>query len=807
MKKLLLISLVLCGMHSVATAQLGVITTIAGTGTSGHTGDGGAATAAQLDFPHGLAKHPLTGLIYFTEALNTSSNHYIRTIDPSTGIINTIAGTGAAGYNGDGIPATAATLSQPFDMVFDAAGNLYFCDETNDRVRRIDNTTGIITTIAGNGTHGYGGDGVVATSEAMADPSGIAIDAAGNLFISERHRIRKIDMSTGLIYNIGGSGSPSYSGDGAAVSGATFSFNNFLSFDNSGNLLVSDNGNHCVRKILAISGVVTPSSTITLLAGTPGLPGTSGDGGAATAAKLNYPGGILVNSADYIFIVDNDNSKIRGIDPATGKISTIGATGTVGFSGDGGPVVFSKMNTPRDILWDGGEKYYISDAYNNRVRRTTISSQPYVICMGQCITLASSMAGVSYSWAPSAGLSSSTAQYPQACPTTNTVYTVTVTDGMGGTSTEMLTVTVNPLPSGGTISGATAVCRNVPTTLTTTGTPGGTWTSSATTFATVGASSGVVTGAVLIGNAGAHTVTITYSVSNMYGCTASSTFNIKIKGIPSIYGSPWICTGELNTLTASPSSTLYGSGSWSCSACSTVTTAIIPPNKGTIISSATGAMGIATYTYTYTNPSDANYCSGSASVNMGAVAFPTLTVTGNNVLSTSGSITCSPSSSVLHVTGGSALGYTWSPSSSSVTNISCTSCGNPTITAVSAGAQVYTVSGYGSYCITPATKTYTVTVNACKPGREEETGVDAFSTDKTDVLVMPNPSNGTFTLTLPQGIAAAAITITDVTGKIVQTRIASADKTDFNMDAFPAGMYLITVVTEDKKYHVKLLKE
>lgn len=468
MKKIIILSLILFGINMSASAQLGIISTYAGTGTAGHTGDGGLATAAQIDFPHGMLRSPVTGLIYFTEA-GTGNNHYIRTIDPSTGIINTIAGTGTAGYGGDNGPATAATLNHPFDMVLDASGNLYFCDEKNDRVRKIDATTGVITTIAGNGINGYGADNVAATSVPMNDPSGIAIDASGNLFISERHRIRMIDAS-GIITTIGGNGLPNYYGDGNPVMYASFSFNNFLSFDNNGNLLVSDNGNHCVRKIIASSttGLIDPSCTIMLLAGTPTVAGYSGDGGLATSAKLRYPGGILVNSSNDIFIADNDNNTIRRIDHATGIIKTVAGTGVPAFSGDGGPAINAKMNTPRDIIWDGVGNYYISDALNNRIR--AVDGSPVLsVCPGSCITLTAS-AGVAYSWSPATGLSSSTEQNPTACPAVPTVYTVTVTDASGGTHTSMVAVSIATPPN--VNANAIPVCT-VPGTLTATSTYGG----------------------------------------------------------------------------------------------------------------------------------------------------------------------------------------------------------------------------------------------------------------------------------------------------------------------------------------------
>lgn len=541
MKNRILLLLAFCIIHISTRAQLGVIGTEAGIGVAGHTGDGGLASLAQISFPHGITRSVVSGKIYFSE--NGTNCHYIRMIDPSTGLISTVAGIGTHGYSGDGGLATAAGLNHPFDMVIDVNENIYFTDEKNNRVRMIDNATGIISTIAGTGVAANGADGT-ATSSDVNNPSGIAMDAAGNLFISERHRVRKIDLSTGLISTIGGSASVSYTGDGGPVSAAGFSFNNFLNFDNYGNLLVTDNGNHCIRKIDAVGGVITPSCIINTIVGT-GIAGAGGDGGVATSAELFFPGTALVNATDYMFVLDNENNKVRGVDPSTNIINTVGATGVPGYSGDGGPAVLAQFNTPRDMAIDNQGNYYITDAQNHRVRSIFKGPKPYFVCEGSCIPLACTP-GVSYSWLPVTDLSDPLVQNPVACPSATTEYTVTITDASGGTTIETVMVVVNPLPAAITGAGSTP-CAGSAVALSSS-TPGGNWYSADLSIAVVDGVTGIVTG--MSGG----TALISYMLPT--GCL--TTTNVTFSGV--IEGNNSVCQGSTIALSGTPSG-----GTWSSS--------------------------------------------------------------------------------------------------------------------------------------------------------------------------------------------------------------------------------------------------
>ncbi len=365
MKKSLTSALFFLGLLALGKpSQAQTISTIAGTGTAGFSGDGGPATAADMNIPHGLVTDA-AGNIYFSDA----SNYRIRKINTS-GIITTIAGTGSAGFSGDGGPATAAALNTPFSVAMDAGGNFYFCDISNHRVRKI-NTSGIITTIAGDGVPSTTGDGGPATAAEVNNPSGICVDPSGNVYFVENHGevVRKINTS-GVISTIAGTvGTLGYTGDGGAATAATFHNPNYLSIDGTGNLYVSDNGNHAIRKI-------NTSGIISTFAG--GTAGFAGDGGQATAASLYFPAGTVADRSGNFYIADYNNHAIRKVD-ASGIITTIaGIGGTAGFSGDGGPATAATLNFPVEIAYSSTGYFLIADSDNQRLRKfTTVNLPPH----------------------------------------------------------------------------------------------------------------------------------------------------------------------------------------------------------------------------------------------------------------------------------------------------------------------------------------------------------------------------------------------------------------------------------------------
>ena len=216
------------------------------------------------------------------------------------------------GYSGDGGPATSALLKYPVAIAVDNAGNVYFSDNGNDCIRKITVATGIITTIAGNGIQGYSGDGGVATSARLSYPFGIAVDGSGNIYFADwgNQRIRKVNAATGMITTIAGTGMQGYSGDGGTAINAQFNRPYGLTLDRAGDLYIAEAGNNCIRKITAANGIITT------IAGT-GNAGFSGDAGLATAAQLQGPIGVAVDSSGNVYIADEVNDRIRKISPGT----------------------------------------------------------------------------------------------------------------------------------------------------------------------------------------------------------------------------------------------------------------------------------------------------------------------------------------------------------------------------------------------------------------------------------------------------------------------------------------------------------
>ena len=334
----------------------GTITTIAGTGVRGYSGDGGPAVQAQLAVPSGVAVDG-NGNLYIADEYNSR----IRRVDDS-GTITTIAGGGEGGSNGDGGPAHMAKLSSPQDVAVDSAGNLYIADYGNARIRRVDHN-GTITTVAGSGFGSYGGDNGLAVQAQLARPRGMVLDSNGNLFIADtgNHRIRRVDAS-GTITTIAGTGEDGYSGDGGLAVEAQLNEPRGVAVDGSGNLYIVDRYNNRIRRIDA-------TGIITTIAGT-GRDGYSGDGGPATQARLDSPSSLAVDNAGNLYIADRGNNSIRRVD-ASGTITRVAGngSGSWGYSGDGGPAVAAQLGDPNDVVVDSAGNFYIVERANSRIRR------------------------------------------------------------------------------------------------------------------------------------------------------------------------------------------------------------------------------------------------------------------------------------------------------------------------------------------------------------------------------------------------------------------------------------------------------
>ena len=341
-------------------AQAQIITTIAGNGIGGYTGDGGAATAAELNTPAGVVVDA-AGNVYMTDF----NNNRIRMVS-TAGIISTYAGTGVGGFSGDGGQATAAELYNPTEVAVDAAGNVYVADQGNNSIRKV-STAGIISTFAGNGTMlsyscttCYGGDGGQATAAELWEPAGVVVDAVGNVYIADygNSRIRTVNTA-GIISTFAGNGTNAYSGDGGQASSAELYGPNGVAFDAAGNVYIADTDNNRIRE-------VTTAGIISTIAGN-GTTGYSGDGGQATAAELNLPYGIAVDAASNVYIAVERNNRIRTVSTA-GIISTVAGNGTLGYSGDGGQATAAEFNYPYGVAIDAAGNLYIDDESNERIR-------------------------------------------------------------------------------------------------------------------------------------------------------------------------------------------------------------------------------------------------------------------------------------------------------------------------------------------------------------------------------------------------------------------------------------------------------
>jgi sugar lactone lactonase YvrE len=280
------------------------LSTVAGTGLPGYTGDGGAAGAAQIGNPDGIFRDT-AGNWYITD----EHNDVVRKINAHTGFISTVCGSGSGGFGGDGAAATTANMELPGGACVDVAGNIYIPDYGNQRIRKVSAATGIIATIAGTGTSGYSGDNGPATNARVSYPNSICLDSAGNIYFSERGNnvIRKINAATGTISTVAGSNVQGYSGDGASAVSAELSEPNSVFVDKAGYMYISDYGNNVIR-------AVTPAGIIHTIAGT-GAAGYTGDGGPATAATFRGLTAVFVDDTGYIFVADGDNSVIRKITP------------------------------------------------------------------------------------------------------------------------------------------------------------------------------------------------------------------------------------------------------------------------------------------------------------------------------------------------------------------------------------------------------------------------------------------------------------------------------------------------------------
>ncbi len=559
MKKNLLIILAL-SFTALSSVQAQIISTVVGKYFSGiHSGDGGPATNAGLDHPFGVAIDS-RGNLYVSEYM-----YYIRKIDHD-GIITTIAGNGnIPGPLGDGGPATAAYIDMVTDLAMDASDNLYIVDHGNSRIRKIDKA-GIITSVVGGGL--ATADGVMATNAKCENPNGMTVDAAGNLYIAVGSVVRKVDASTGKINTIAGNGTPGYSGDGGAAAAARLDGAYDVAINKAGELFITDQNNNTIRKV-GTSGII---STIAGSASLP--PGYGGDGGPAVASVLNVPWGIAVDVSGNVIFTDTYNNLIRKIDVGTNIITTVaGFIGGSSYSGDGGPATAAQCGSA-NVAVDCGNNLFLPGSLSH-VRKVTYTNTPLFnatkdtlqACMSAPPKLVDTLLtatdpDIAYplDWtvdvAPAHGTIGGVTYSTLSTGSTIMPSGITYTPAPGYLGLDSFTimvgycsqvadwrkvyVNVNPVPTVANITGdVDTVCR-WRTIVLSDATPGGVW-SVATTAA-------VVSGPGLI-TAGAYggVVTAQYTVTNSVGCPTTKTFNVRIIE----------CITEVNNITNAASINVY----------------------------------------------------------------------------------------------------------------------------------------------------------------------------------------------------------------------------------------------------------
>lgn len=332
------------------------IQTYVGTGEKGYTGDGGPAASALLSEPF-MCAFDAQGNLFLAEA----TNHCVRKVDKATGIITTVAGTGNEGYSGDGGPATQATFNQPYSLQIDGNGDIYIVDRLNFVIRKVGGVTGIITTVVGTGVAGYSGDGGSGTAAQLKEPNDCFLDGLGGLLIADiqDQRIRRLNLSTGIINTFAGNGQKERTGDGGPAIEAGILGARAVCNDGQGNTYISEREGNGVRRIDSMGRMST-------IAGT-GEGGYTGDGGPALTSTWGAPKALRCDQQGNILVVDTENHAIRKIDVSTGIVTTV-AGGHKGGEGDGGDAVNAGMDRPHGADVDAQGNIYIADSNNHRVR-------------------------------------------------------------------------------------------------------------------------------------------------------------------------------------------------------------------------------------------------------------------------------------------------------------------------------------------------------------------------------------------------------------------------------------------------------
>ncbi len=764
-----------------------VINTIAGNGTAVYGGDSGPATAAGFVQPWGIAVSP-TGNKYISDF----SDNRIRKVS-TTGVISTLAGTGTGGYSGDAGAAVSAKINSPRGLALDVAGNLYIADQNNHVIRRV-TPSGIISTFAGTGVSGYTGDGGSALGARLSYPQAVAVDRNGNILITDlNYVVRKVN-SSGIISTIAGTaGISGYTGDGGAATAATFATPYGICTDTAGNIYVADNGNHVIRKITK-TGIISTYCGI-------GTPGYTGDGGAATAAQLNYPMGVVADSAGNLYIGDESNNVVRHITRA-GIISTLAGKGVSGYSGDRGMAILAKLSLPTSVSCDGQGNVYVVDHGNYVMRKIDLTNRAPAFTAGASahIVMCESAPGLNIdsllairdsnlnqteTWSRIVAPHHGTATGSYAVASTDSIVTplgfsyrptvgysgtdsfkIKISDGALSNSI-MIYVTVNPTPPLSPIGGPAYACTGRLDTLTDTAS-GGVW-AAQNGNVIISSSTGVV------GGIAPGIDTVFYS-KVMAGCTNSVSRIITVYPTStSIVGETITCKDHSITLTASPTG-----GVW------TATDTLATINSGGLIDAI--HPGFDTMVYTITNA--CGVFSAQHPVTINDIVIPYVLIT-----ATPGSVIPPGATDTLTVSTPGSTGiftYQWQkngldiPGATNGSYISNAFADNDSITCIV----------YNHPCTYYAFGWIYIIIS--------DAGVTSTNMPGIALHLMPNPNSGTFTLqgTLPGAATQARIQVANMLGQTVYTDVADVQNGELKKqitigNELPEGMYLLHLITND----------
>ena len=751
----------------------GNISTFAGSATAGYTGNGSAATNAQLNMPKSIALDG-SGNLYIAD----SSNNVIRMVNASTGVITTYAGNHTAGYSGDGAAATTATLNTPTGVAVDGAGNVYIADSLNNVIRKVDAVTGNISTWAGTGTQGYNGDNGPATSATMNSPQAIAFDFEGNGYISDANNnvIRKASSATGTIATIAGTGTAGYSGDSGAAVSAKLNLPQGLVLDSSGNLYIADSQNQRIRKVDALTGIISTIAGISSA-------GYTGDGGPAASASLSSPEDVELDPAGNLYIADSGNNVVRKISALTAVVSTAFGTGTASFSGDGGSASSATFHSPVFVVRSPGGNLYIDDSLNNRIRKIDLLDAPSLTLP---VTAYAATSAASYQTVENSGTSSLTiaslvSSSPNftlggaspTCATTNQVVTaggscligVEFTPSSLGAMNGTITLNDNALNAGGSAQSfavnGTAI-QAVPTITFTV--PNQTYGVSPFTVSATSNSAGAITYSVVSGPATISGSTVTITGVGTVVLQASQAANGNYTA--GTQNASFTVLAAAPTITFTVSNQTYGVSPFTVSATSNSAGAItysVVSGPATISGSTVTITGVGTVVLQAAQAANGNYTAGTqnASFTVSAAA-PTITFTVSNQ-------TFGVSPFTVSATSNSAGAITYSvvsgPATISGSTVTITGVGTVALQAAQAANGNYTAGTQNaSFTVSAAAPAITFTVS------NQTYGVSPFTVSAT------SNSAGVITYTVVSGpatISGSTVTITGAGTVVLQASEAA----------------------------------